>query len=65
MHCNIKSQTLIFPAQYLGWQNQVRRAGDGEELGDALEQGQGDDLQPFHGAQSIRVRRVKMGLVTP
>ena len=50
MYGDIERQALIGPVRKGGGKDQMGGAGDRQEFGNALEQCQSDDLQPFHRA---------------
>ena len=57
MHRHVEGQALVLVAEQVGSQNQVGGAGDGQELGEPLHQGQDDDLQDFHERGRVEAAR--------
>ena len=53
MHGHVERQSLIGPAQETRHQDQVGGAGNGQEFGEALHQGEQTGLQQIHGQSRL------------
>ena len=59
MHGNIEREALIAPSKYRRHEHEMPGAGNGQELGQPLHDGEYDDLQPAHG----ELRRAVPGVI--